>query len=76
MEDTFHVMRQELADLAEKKFTDKETRVHNLSRKEHLALKLFTKNCSLVFKLGDKTSYIVIKNRKYCQKRNFTPVRH
>ena len=72
MKDTFHATRQELANLAEDNFTDKETSVHNLLRKDHLALKSFTKDCSLVFKHGDKTSYIVVKNINDYQRRNVT----
>ena len=68
MEDAFHAMRQNLADLAEREFNDNKHKNdfhdHNLTRKEHLALGQFTKNCSLVFKRGDKTSCIVVKNRE------------
>jgi len=65
IEDTFHAMRQKLANLAETNFkNNNEKNNFNLTRKEHLALGWFTKYCSLVFKREDKTSCIVVKNRK------------
>jgi len=66
MENTFHTIRQEFYNLTDTQFNDDNNSNirHNLIRKEHNALKRFTKNHSLVFKKGDKTSCIVVKNRK------------
>ena len=64
MEDTFHVMRQELANLADREFDNSKKHPFNLSKKEQWALNEFTKTSSLVFKKGNKTTCIVVKNRK------------
>jgi len=65
MEDTFHAMRQELAILTDKE-SDKVSKKqsHNLTRNERTALTKFSKTSSLIFKKGDKTTCIVVKNSK------------
>ena len=64
MENNFHAMRQELAILTESEFGNSEKQTFNLTRKEHRALERFARTSSLVFKKGDKTTCIVVKNRK------------
>jgi len=59
IENAFHAMRQELADLADTHFNSA-----GRDGKEYNALKRFTRDHPLVFKKGDKTSCIVVKNRK------------
>ena len=62
LENNFHAMKQELANLADREFNDT-TRQYNLTRKEHHAINRFAKTSQLVFKKGDKTTCIVVKNR-------------
>ncbi|XP_065892734.1 uncharacterized protein [Dysidea avara] len=58
-------MRHELTTLSDRNFnTCDDNNKSNLTRKEHNALKRFATSCSLVLKRGDKTSCIVVKNRK------------
>jgi len=73
MENTFYTIRQEFSNLVDTQFNnDNNSSVrHNFSRKEHNALKKFTKDHSLVFKKGDKTS---CKQKGLCQRRNGPPL--
>ena len=65
MKDTFHVMRNELATLVDRDFDmDSKRPPNNLTRNDRSALRDFPKTRSLVFKKGDKTTYIVVKHRK------------
>ena len=63
MENTFHAMRNELAELANNEFDNAKPQSHNLTRKEYNALERFSKTSSLVFKKGDKTTCTVVKTR-------------
>ena len=64
MENTFHSMRQEFASLADREFNNPEKQTFNLTKKEQWALNRFTRTSSLVFKKGDKTTCIVVKNHR------------
>ena len=63
MENAFHAIKQELADLADTHFNSagRDGINHNPTQKEYNSLK---KDHSLVIKKGDKTSCIVAKSRK------------